>query len=108
MPQSEMPFCLATSASILAYSASSLLPRRLMLVSPPVTATMAATDFAPTGPMLLKTMLSDASLVSLLLWMALQTALTPSSLRRLEDKFRAVSPPLTRRASAIAVIPSAV
>ena len=42
------------------------------LVSP-VTATMAATaDFAPPGPMRLSPMLSDASLDSLLLWMASQ------------------------------------
>ena len=37
-----------------------------------VTATMAATDFAPTEPMRLSPVLSDATLVSLLLWMASQ------------------------------------
>eukprot|EP00900_Chrysochromulina_parva_P009783 jgi/Chrpa1/18806/Chrysochromulina_OHIO_Genome00004951-RA len=66
-------------------------------VSPPVTATIAATAFAPTGLMPFFLKLSDASLVSLLFWMALQTALTPSSSRQLEDKFRAVSAPVTFR-----------
>jgi hypothetical protein len=73
-----------------------------------LTATIAATAFAPIEPMPFFLTFSDASLVSLLLWMASQTALTPSSLRLLDDKSRAVSPPLTRKAWAIAVMPSAV
>ena len=75
-------------------------------INAPVTATMAATDFAPIGPMLLAPMLSDASLVSLLLWMASQTVLTPSSLRSLKDKSRAVSPPVTATIAATAVAPT--
>ena len=77
------------------------------IVSEPVTTIMAATDFAPTGPMLLLPMFSDESLVSLLLWMASQTALTPSSLRLLKDKSRAVSPPLAASPGARAAAPSA-
>ena len=67
----------------------------MIVVSAPVTAAIAATAFAPTGPMPFFTKLSEASLVSLLLWMASQTALTPSSLRSLKDKSRAVSGALT-------------
>ncbi|KOO33715.1 hypothetical protein Ctob_014155, partial [Chrysochromulina tobinii] len=50
--------------------------------------------------------LSDTSLVSLLLWMALQTVLTPSSLRQLEDKSRAVSEPMTGMRPATTMPPS--
>jgi len=78
-----------------------------IFVSAPVTATIAATAFAPPGPMRLFLKLSDASLVSLLLWIASQITLTPSSLRLLEDKSRAVSPPLTASAGARAAAPSA-
>ncbi len=85
-----------------------LLMDKFRVISPPVTDTIAATAFAPTGPMPLSLKLSDKSLDSLLLWMASQTALKPSSLRSLQDKSRTVSPQLTRRASAIAVMPSAV
>jgi hypothetical protein len=67
---------------------------RQSLLTAPVTATIAATAFAPVEPMPFFLKLSDTSFVSLLLWMALQTALTPSSLRLFEDKSRAVSPRL--------------
>ncbi|KOO21260.1 hypothetical protein Ctob_000510 [Chrysochromulina tobinii] len=88
-------------------SSPSSLPLSLTDVSAPVTATIAATAFAPTGPtMPLSSKLSDAILVSLLLWMALQTALTPSSLRLFKDKFRAVSPPVTLSALAISLPPA--
>ena len=81
MPNSMMPFSVPIMASFLADSLSKLFPHTLHSVNEPVTVTMTATDFAPTGPKLVLRMLSDASLVSLLLWMASQTALTPSSLR---------------------------
>ena len=51
----------------------------LILVSEPVTASIAATAFAPTLPIPLYTKLSDVSMVSLSLWMASQIAPTPSS-----------------------------
>ena len=53
------------------------------LVSEATTAAIAATALAPSGPMSLLLTMSEASLVSLLLWSASQIAVTPSSLSEL-------------------------
>ena len=51
-----------------------------IFVCEPTTAAIAATDFAPAGPMPLSPTLSDASLVSFLLCTASQMAVIPLSL----------------------------
>ena len=56
---------------------------------------MDATDLAPTGPIPLYLMLSDASLVSFLLCTASQMAVIPSSLMLLFNKLSSVSEALT-------------